>query len=37
MVNSGLVYVPTIVNACVYRNDDGSRRLNAQWEVTSNK
>ena len=36
MINAGLV-VPTIVSACIHRTDDGSIRLNAQWEVTSNK
>ena len=36
MINVGLV-VPIIVSACIHRPDDGSIRLNAQWEVTSNK
>ena len=33
-VNVGLVYEPTIVNACVYQVDDASARLNIQWKVT---
>ena len=37
VINSGLVYIPTIVRACIRRTDDGSIWLNAQWEVTSNK
>ena len=29
---TGVVYTPTIINACVYR-DDESTRLNVWWKV----
>ena len=37
MSKAGLVYVPTIVSACIRWSDDGSIGFNAQWAVTSNK
>lgn len=36
IVDIGLVYVPTIVSACVFKTDDAAAKLNVQWKVLTN-